>query len=119
MAIEDAAVLAGCLSRANSTDEIPELMRAYEEIRKPRAEKIKATSEGNMRQYGMEDGPEQVARDEMYKKTLVTPVESKEKKEVVKADMNATYGSPGFSMWLYGYDIDEQLRQYFQVGTEV
>ena len=113
MAIEDSAVLAGCLSRAKSRDDIPEMMKAYEEIRKPRAETVKATSEGNMRQYGMEDGPEQVARDEMYKATLMKPTKSKEEKEVVKADMNATYGSPGFSTWLYAYDVDEDLRKYF------
>jgi salicylate hydroxylase len=112
MAIEDSAVLSGCLLRAKSRHDIPEMMSAYEEIRKPRAEKIKATSEGNMRQYGMEDGPEQEARDEMYKLTLVKPAESKQK-EVAKADMNATYGSPGFSTWLYAYDVEEELGRHF------
>ena len=65
-----------------------------------------------MRQYGLEDGPEQEVRDEIYRKTLEAPLGSKEK-EMVKADMNAIYGSPGFSMWIYGYDVDEELRRYF------
>ncbi|PVH76516.1 FAD dependent oxidoreductase domain-containing protein [Cadophora sp. DSE1049] len=64
-AIEDAAILTGCLSRAHSLKDIPRLTEAYEEIRKPRAEKIKAISLGNRKQYGLPDGPEQVARDEI------------------------------------------------------
>ncbi|KAH7324103.1 FAD dependent oxidoreductase domain-containing protein, partial [Rhexocercosporidium sp. MPI-PUGE-AT-0058] len=64
-AIEDAAALSGCLAKAQSLEDVPRLTQAYEAIRKVRAEKIKATSHGNMKQYGLPDGPEQEARDEM------------------------------------------------------
>jgi hypothetical protein len=36
-----------------------------------------------------------------------------EKVEIPKADINAKYGSPGFSSWIYGYDTNEVLKEYF------
>ncbi|CZT02279.1 uncharacterized protein RCO7_11033 [Rhynchosporium graminicola] len=99
-AIEDAAVLTGCLARAQSLNDISRLSKAYEDIRKPRAEKIKATSLGNMKQYGLPDGPEQEERDEMYRKSHLPVSESTKEILVSKPDNNAVYGSPAF---LLGY----------------
>ncbi|KAG4441105.1 hypothetical protein IFR05_003395 [Cadophora sp. M221] len=117
-AIEDGAVLTGCLARAHSLDDIPRLTRAYEDIRKTRAEKIKATSHGNMKQYGLPDGPEQKARDEMYSKSLLPLLETTKEDIVPKPDMNAVYGSPGFSSWVYTYDTNRAIREYFGKGEE-
>ncbi|CZT53031.1 uncharacterized protein RSE6_14462 [Rhynchosporium secalis] len=112
-AIEDAAVLNGCLARAQSLNDIFRLSKAYEDIRKPRAEKIKATSLGNMKQYGLPDGPEQEERDEMYRKSHLPVSESTKEILVSKPDNNAVYGSPAFSSWIYMYDTKEALREYF------
>ncbi|KAH9206540.1 FAD dependent oxidoreductase domain-containing protein [Leptodontidium sp. 2 PMI_412] len=117
-AIEDAAVLSGCLAKAQSLKDISRLTQAYEDIRKTRAEKIKATSYGNMKQYGLLDGPEQEARDEMYSKNLLPLPENTKEMVVSKPDMNAVYGSPGFSSWVFTYDTNQALREYFGEGEE-
>lgn len=117
--IEDGAVLAGCLKRARGKEDVNGLMEAYERIRKERAEKVKQTSWGNMKHYGLVDGEEQKQRDRMYAKTLRAMTVSESEREKEKAierpmkDVNAEYGSPGFSMWLYGYDVEEELEKYF------
>ncbi|KAL2062579.1 hypothetical protein VTL71DRAFT_5651 [Oculimacula yallundae] len=112
-AVEDAAILSGCLARARTIYDLPRLTHAYQDIRKPRAEKIKATSLGNMKQYGLPDGPEQEARDEMYRKSLL-PVDGSTRAMLApKPDINAVYGSPGFSSWIYMYDTEKALREHF------
>ncbi|KAH7388933.1 hypothetical protein BKA64DRAFT_125359 [Cadophora sp. MPI-SDFR-AT-0126] len=116
-AVEDAAILAGCLARAQSSEDIPRLTQAYEDIRKPRAEKIKATSLGNIKQYGLPDGPEQVVRDEMYSKSLLEVTQATKDVITPKPDMNAVFGSPGFTSWVFTYDTEQTLREYFDDTT--
>lgn len=121
--IEDAAVLAVCLTRAKSAKDIPTLTKAYEDIRKGRAEKIKHTSRGNMRQYHLEDGPEQEERDRIYAeglKELSGEEQAKKKEELKKPEKNenAEYGTPGFAMWLFGYDVEEEVDKYFGDANE-
>ncbi|KUJ06637.1 salicylate hydroxylase [Mollisia scopiformis] len=118
--VEDAAVLAGCLERVRSKEEISRLTEAYESIRKPRAEKVKKTSWGNMKHYGLVDGKEQEERDRMYAKTLVVQTrDDEERADKPQKDANAPYGSAEFSMWLYGYDVEEELEKYFKDGRVV
>ncbi|CZR69021.1 related to salicylate hydroxylase [Phialocephala subalpina] len=114
--IEDAAVLAGCLERMERKEDVGRLMKAYEDMRKPRAEKLKSTSKGNMRQHGLDDGPEQVERDRMYAETLKKQTGGEKMVERPEKDMNAQYESAEFSMWIYGYDVEEELEKYFGNG---
>ena len=72
-----------------------------------------------MRQYGLPDGPEQMARDQMYARSLLEV--TKCTKDLVvppEPDMNAAYGSPGFSAWVYTYDTEQVLREYFGEGPK-
>jgi hypothetical protein len=66
--------------------------------------------------YGLPDGPEQQQRDEMYEKTLhmSNGAANGEKLALPKPDINARYGTPEFSMWIYGYDTNEDLRNHFE-----
>lgn len=91
--VEDAAVLAGCLERMKEKGDLGRMMKAYEDIRKPRGEKLKSTSRGNMRQYGLEDGPEQEERDRMYAETLKKQMGREKMVGRPVKDMNAEYGS--------------------------
>jgi salicylate hydroxylase len=63
-AIEDAAVLAGCLA-AGSGDP-PAALRRYEELRKPRTTRVQLLSHGRLHANHLPDGPEQQARDAAF-----------------------------------------------------
>jgi salicylate hydroxylase len=60
-AIEDAATLAAVLAR--STADVPEVLRRYEALRRPRTTAIQAVAAGNKTRNHMPDGPAQIARD--------------------------------------------------------
>jgi salicylate hydroxylase len=64
-AVEDAVVLARCLSEADPASAAAALSR-YEEIRKPRASRIQRGSFENATTYHLPDGPAQEARDAHY-----------------------------------------------------
>jgi salicylate hydroxylase len=63
-AIEDAAVLAGCL--AADPGDPPAALRRYEELRKPRTTRVQLLSHGRLRANHLPDGPEQQARDAAF-----------------------------------------------------
>ncbi|MBB2914433.1 salicylate hydroxylase [Streptosporangium becharense] len=85
-AVEDAAVLAGCLREA-TRDTVGAALLRYEEIRRPRATQVQLMSRGREVQNHLPDGPEQVERDA----ALID-------------------GDPlRQNAWLYGYDTEEAL----------
>jgi salicylate hydroxylase len=85
-AVEDAAVLAGCLAAASPASVAAALQR-YEQIRRPRASQVQRMSRGREIQNHLDDGPAQEARDA------------------------ALAGSEPLrqSAWLYGHDIEADL----------
>lgn len=85
-ALEDAAVLAGCLR--DSTDPVGELLR-YERLRRPRATRVQLMSRGRELQNHLPDSPEQEARD-----------------------ARLAGGQPLHeNAWLYGHDVEASLLQ--------
>jgi salicylate hydroxylase len=84
-AIEDAAVLAGCLARAE--DDVPDALARYESLRRERATRVQRLSHERRRHHHMHDGPEQRARD--AKLGEEDPM--------------------GHNAWLYGHDVEEDL----------
>jgi salicylate hydroxylase len=85
-AIEDAAVLAACLRSADQGS-VPQALRRYEEVRRPRASQVQLMSRGREVRNHLPDGPEQQQRD-----------------------TELTNGDPlRQSAWLYGYDLDADL----------
>jgi len=60
--IEDGAALASLLK--SLPDYIPEALRRYEEIRKPRATRLQEASANNRTRFHLPDGPAQQARDQ-------------------------------------------------------
>ncbi|HEX3758281.1 MAG TPA: FAD-dependent monooxygenase [Kofleriaceae bacterium] len=87
-AVEDAAVLAGCLAAATPAS-VPEALQRYEQIRRPRARQVQLMSRGREVQNHLDDGPAQEARD--------TALAS---------------GEPlRQSAWLYGHDAEADLAR--------
>ncbi|CZR52464.1 uncharacterized protein PAC_02341 [Phialocephala subalpina] len=99
-AVEDGGVLAECLARAKSSSDIPTALRAYERIRKPRAERIQAAALVTGQYKIMADGLEQRKRDQK----MVERMDPKHPKyEYWKAG--------GGLEWLYGYDFRAAANQ--------
>ncbi|KAK5060006.1 hypothetical protein LTR84_009890 [Exophiala bonariae] len=115
MAIEDAAVLGECLQRVESTQcNLTQALQWYEQIRKPRVERIAGLARQNGASMLLEDGPEQEQRDRKFGASLdanQSRVMTKVLSEAV-ADQNAPWATPAFSKWLYGFDAlkDAQIR---------
>jgi len=61
-----------CLSCTETADEIPKLMRVYEAIRKPRADKLKNASEGSGVEKHYPDSKKQRERDAQMKIVIDT-----------------------------------------------
>ena len=84
-AIEDAAVLAGCLG--SGAADVPGALLRYEGLRRERATRVQRMSHERREHHHMPDGPEQRARDE------------------------ALGGEDplGHNAWLYGFDVEAGL----------
>jgi salicylate hydroxylase len=59
--IEDGAALAALLK--SMPNDVPEALRRYEEVRKPRATRLQEASAANRTRFHLHDGPEQQKRD--------------------------------------------------------
>jgi salicylate hydroxylase len=81
-AIEDAAVLATCLSAADGRD-LPGALVQYETIRRGRSARVQEMSRANGRRFHLPDGPDQQARD---------------------AALASSFGLSPEIDWLYGHD---------------
>ncbi|KAI3144012.1 hypothetical protein CBS147326_1016 [Penicillium roqueforti] len=66
-AVEDAAALGVILSAISSREEIPHALSAYERSRKTRAETVQHSGSKNRITLHLPDGPEQMARDALFK----------------------------------------------------
>jgi salicylate hydroxylase len=88
--IEDAAVLAKCLERANANDAGGALLR-YEQARKPRASRCQEGSRRNGIMYHLADGDDQRERDANLASATTAPL-----------PQNA---------WLYGHDVEAEFEQ--------
>lgn len=86
-AMEDAAVLAGCL--ADRPEDPPAALRRYEDIRRPRATRVQQMSRGRAESNHLPDGPAQQARDASF----------------TSEDPFAHNG------WIYGHDAELALRE--------
>ncbi|WP_371657752.1 FAD-dependent monooxygenase [Streptomyces sp. NBC_00280] len=86
-AMEDAAVLAGCL--ADQPEEPSAALRRYEDVRRPRATRVQLMSRGRAESNHLPDGPAQRARDAGF----------------ANEDPLAHNG------WIYGHDAELALRE--------
>ena len=105
--IEDGAALAECIDRAADTTMIPSVLRAFEQIRKPRCEIIQAGSRANADIWHMPDGPEQESRDSNMKDT-----ENVDGRNQTGVENPNRWSDEKFQPWLFGYDTVAEVRTY-------
>ena len=66
MGIEDAAALTMCLARAETKKDFPKVFRAFEKIRKPRAESVSNFARMGSEVWTFSDGEKQQGRDKKW-----------------------------------------------------
>ncbi|GFF38203.1 putative FAD binding domain-containing protein [Aspergillus udagawae] len=81
-AFEDAGVLGAIFSQSVGRDQIPDALRVFEQVRKPRASEVRRRTLDQKAMFALADGPEQEDRD-------------------AKLRAGADYG---LFEWLWGYD---------------
>src|ERR1019366_4918624 len=73
--IEDGAALAECLDRVQDISDIPNMLQAFQAIRKPRCEAIALGARANGDIWHMADGPEQAQSSFVIGNTTLPPGE--------------------------------------------
>jgi hypothetical protein len=66
--VEDGASLAECLDRAKSVEDIPRVLKAFENLRRARAESMIELSRASMDLWHLPDGEQQRQRDAFWSK---------------------------------------------------
>ncbi|KAF4540142.1 Monooxygenase FAD-binding protein [Lasiodiplodia theobromae] len=94
-ALEDGAVLGRVLAGVRGGSSLPRALRLFQRLRKARGEAIVRETFKQRASFHMPDGPEQVARDELFL--------SKLGKEIDCA-FPSRWTCPEVQPWLYGYD---------------
>ena len=62
-AFEDAGVLGGIFSQSVERNQIPDALRVFEEVRKPRASDVRHRTLDQKAMFALADGPDQEKRD--------------------------------------------------------
>lgn len=115
MAIEDAAVLAECLTHC--AGDVAAAADSYESIRRPRVRRIADIARENGGVFVLPDGPEQEARDRRFRAVTVEdedPAFMEEKmksKPRVEANPQARWPSPELMMWINGFDVVSEVSE--------
>ena len=102
MGLEDAATLAECLERAENPQDIPQMLKALQEIRQPRCKRVQEWSGKKGQRATLPDGPEQEKRDEDLK--LFNAWVEAEPWDKVHVDEIPALESPVWKAWLNGHD---------------
>jgi len=77
IAVEDAAVIGALFSHVSSLSQVPALLRAYQDLRLPRATATQQSSRLNQKIFHLPDGPEQRARDEAMREAMAAELEGR------------------------------------------
>ncbi|KAH7391208.1 FAD dependent oxidoreductase domain-containing protein [Cadophora sp. MPI-SDFR-AT-0126] len=109
MAIEDSACLAECISRANSASSIPDALRAFETIRKPRNKHMADYALFNAHTWQLPDGEEQRRRDERLAKAPLFSARNWDGKHV--DEFPGMPPSPSYYPWMLGHDVVDFTRR--------
>jgi len=99
-AIEDAGTLTVLFQDLKLKEDVPDILRTYEQIRKLRTTRLLKESIAFRTLCQVEDGPEQGIRD------------LKLLEEVPSTGCANRWADPGFQRWLWGHDVEEAVRLY-------
>lgn len=100
-AVEDAAVLGIVLSKISSKDEIPTALKAYELARKERAERVQNTAGNTRTVLHMEDGEEQLKRDQAFANVALG------------GENPDPWGDPAAQKFLWSFDVERDFIENF------
>ena len=123
MAVEDAAAMAEFLLGVNREKDLPRVLKAWEQFRRPRWERIRRTAHGNANMTTLPDGEMQVERDKQW--ATMAMASTKQMKEVGQGKMaeqiqvtraeldfqTDDYRSAGTRMYVNGYDVVGEARK--------
>lgn len=96
-AFEDAGVLGAIFSQSVRRDQIPDALRMFEDVRKPRASAVRHRTLDQKALFALVDGPEQESRD---------------------ANLRAGTDYELFE-WLWGYDAVVRGREAWNGGLQL
>ena len=123
MAVEDAAAMEEFLLEMKSEKDLPRVLKAWEQFRRPRWERIRRTAYGNANMTTLPDGEMQAERDRQW--ATMANASTKQMKEVGEGKMaeqlrstraetsfeKDDYQSAGTRMYANGYDVIEEARK--------
>ncbi|KAI0067398.1 FAD/NAD-P-binding domain-containing protein [Artomyces pyxidatus] len=121
MAIEDAAVLGALLSRLSCLDQLPILLKAYQDLRYERTSDTQRSSRLNQHIFHLPDGPEQRARDEAMRRAMEQELTTQSASSSPR-QLNADEGNPNQwadrskSIIQFGYDADDAVERWWESG---
>ncbi|OCL07385.1 FAD/NAD(P)-binding domain-containing protein [Glonium stellatum] len=98
--IEDGAVLGRLLANISSRSQLPQALQLFQQLRKTRGEAIVRETFKQRHSFHMEDGPEQVARDELFRSRLGKKID---------CAFPSRWTCPEVQPWLYGYDAKKEV----------
>ncbi|KAK4501210.1 hypothetical protein PRZ48_007017 [Zasmidium cellare] len=106
--VEDVGVLSHLLSKYQGRG-VPSLTKIWQEVRIPRVNRIKDWAKSNHTMYtkGADAQLKAVEKDR-------TPPTQDISLDKVEPDMNASYRSPAFFKWAFGFDPIEDVERYIQ-----
>ena len=93
-AVEDGAALGALFENLDSLDQLPDLMRVFEKVRKPRTTRITNDSTSMRSIFNLPDGDLQRKRDRQL--TTMRPF----------VGYPNRWADPDFQPWLLGYDVE-------------
>jgi salicylate hydroxylase len=104
--IEDSACLSKRIDRAHSMDDLPQMLRAFETIRRPRVEYIVKRSSNNSQLWHLPDGEQQRERDAIMAQmsNIVLPTKDVWNGKNVDDPPPEKFG-PQVNAYAYGFDI--------------
>ncbi|KAI5923891.1 FAD binding domain-containing protein [Camillea tinctor] len=102
-AIEDGAVLGHLLGHMKAKSQLPKALKMYETLRKARGEAIVRETFKQRESFHMPDGPEQEARDRIFKLQLETGK--------IEGAFPSRWTCPQVQPWLYGYDAYKEVEE--------
>ncbi|OQN97627.1 hypothetical protein B0A48_16491 [Cryoendolithus antarcticus] len=110
MAIEDAVSLSACLDRAEAATQIPELLKVFEDIRRPRCNLVQEWSATKGERARLTGGPELEKRDSTFASANAwIKAEPWDKRHI---DDLPAFEAPNWKAWLSGHDaVDYTNRQ--------
>ena len=107
MALEDAVALAECLERARRPSDIPNSLRAFQEIRQERCRRVQEWSAIKGERALLEEGPEQRKRDKCI--TAANAWVPSQPWDGVHIDETPRLEAPTWKAWLCGHDAADYV----------